>query len=183
MESFMPRYFKGHKRRPDKDHLIAISFARHSSHLMQMQAIPQPPSWDSRKFKLVGPVKDQGQCGSCWDFSGTGVIEVAFNKAGIGGGPDKFILSEEYSLSCYRNGKCDGDDNTTVLEWAKGNGLPLTADYGPYKEKPEQCLYKPDMPLFKPDDWGFADSKGRSGMPLSLISKRQSCSMAQSAGR
>jgi C1A family cysteine protease len=160
----MQKYFKGHVRRPDKDHLIALSFARQQTHLKQMLAIPLPASWDSRKFNLVGPVKDQGQCGSCWDFSGTGIIEVAFNKAGIGGGPDTFILSEEYSLSCYRNGRCDGDDNTTVLDWAKGHGLPLTSDYGPYKQAPGTCLYKPGMALYQPDDWGFADSGGRSGM-------------------
>jgi C1A family cysteine protease len=160
----MARYYKGHIRRPDRDHLIALSFARHQGHLKQMQAIPLPPSWDSRKLNLVGPIKDQQQCGSCWDFSGTGIIEIAFNKAGIGGGPGKFILSEEYSLSCYRNGQCQGDDNTTVLDWAKSHGLPLTADYGPYKEAPGACLYKPDMTLYQPDDWGFSDSRGTNGM-------------------
>ena len=34
------------------------------------------------------------------------------------------ILSEEYTLSCGRNGGCGGDDNTTVLDWAKATGLP-----------------------------------------------------------
>jgi C1A family cysteine protease len=160
----MPNYYKGHVRRPDKDHLIAISNAKHQNHLKQMLAIPQPSSWDSRAMNLVGPVKDQGQCGSCWDFSGTGIIEIAFNKAGIGGGPNTFILSEEYSLSCYRNGKCNGDDNTTVLEWAKANGLPLTSVYGPYAQKPERCAYNSSMVLYQPDDWGFADSAGGSGV-------------------
>jgi C1A family cysteine protease len=160
----MPEYYKGHVRRPDKDHLIAISYARHNSHLKQLLAIPQPISWDSRKTNIVGPIKDQGQCGSCWDFSGTGIIEIAFNRAGVGGGPNVFILSEEYTLSCYRNGKCQGDDNTTVLEWAKSNGLPLSSDYGPYKAAPSLCLYKPTMVLYEPDDWGFADSNGGSGL-------------------
>lgn len=160
----MATFEKGHVRRPDKDHLILLSHQRHRDHLKVLGAVPQPPHWDSRAQGLVGPVKDQGKCGSCWDFSGTGIIEVAFNKVGIGGGAGKFVLSEEYSLSCYRNGKCKGDDNTTVLEWAKANGLPLTADYGPYKAAAGQCLYKPAMPLFKPDDWGFADAAGGSGV-------------------
>jgi C1A family cysteine protease len=161
----MPEYFKGHVRRPDKDHLIALSYARHQGHLKQLQAVPLPDKWDSRKMNIVGPIKKyQGKCGSCWDFSGTGIVEIAYNKAGIGGGPSKFILSEEYTLSCYRNGGCAGDDNTTVLEWAKSNGLPLTAEYGPYDYRVTHCHYKPGMTLYKLDDWGFADSRGHSGV-------------------
>ncbi len=162
----MAKHQRGHVRRPDKDHLIQLSFRKHSDHLRRMKAAPLPAAWDSRQLGIVGPVKDQGQCGSCWDFSGTGIVEVAFNKVGIGGGPQEFILSEEYTLSCYRSGRCNGDDNTTVLDWAKSHGLPLSADYGvPYEGAPKVCAYKPSMKLYQPDDWGFADSNGGSGVP------------------
>ena len=160
----MASYHKGHKRRPDKDHLIQLSHRRHGDHLKRLHAVPLPPAWDSRAHGLIGPVKDQAQCGSCWDFSGTGIVEIAYAKIGVGGGANEFILSEEYTLSCCRNGACDGDDNTTVLDWAKGHGLPLTSDYGPYKAAPGQCLYKPTMRLFQIDDWGFADSSGGNGV-------------------
>jgi inhibitor of cysteine peptidase len=160
----MASYYKGYVRRPDKDHLILLSHRKHQAHLKQLQAVPQPPQWDSRTHNLVGPVKDQAACGSCWDFSGTGIIEIAFNKAGIGGGPSTFILSEEYTLSCYRNGGCNGDDNTTVLDWAKSHGLPLTKDYGGYTASVAKCHYKPSMQLYKLDDWGFADANGGSGV-------------------
>jgi C1A family cysteine protease len=157
-------YARGHKRRPDKDHLIALSHAKHGHRLRGALATPPPPSWDSRTLGLIGPIKDQGQCGSCWDFSGTGCVEVAYNKAGIGGGAGVFVLSEEYTLSCYQNGQCNGDDNVTVLAWAKLNGLPLTSDYGAYAAAPGTCLYAPTMPLYKIDDWGFADSNGGAGV-------------------
>src|SRR5580698_6352631 len=103
----MPAKFaKGHVRRPDKDQLIRMSYSRHRAMLAAKRAVPTPATWDSRNHNWVGPIQDQQQCGSCWDFSGTGIIEIAYNKAGIGGGPGTFILSEEYTLSCYRNGGC-----------------------------------------------------------------------------
>jgi cathepsin L len=141
-----------------------LSHRRHAARLRMLQGFATPPSFDSRTLGIIGPIKDQGQCGSCWDFSGTCVVEVAYNKAGIGGGADKMILSEEYTLSCTKNGGCNGDDNVTVLDWAKSTGLPLTADYGAYKAAPGKCAFTPNMTLYKIDDWGFADSNGGNGI-------------------
>jgi C1A family cysteine protease len=160
----MATYAKGHVRRPDKDHLIALSATKHQAHLKALKAIPSPAQWDSRTQKWVGAVKDQKTCGSCWDFSGTGIVEIAYNKAGVGGGAGTFVLAEQYTLSCYHNGGCNGDDNTTVLQWAQGHGLPLQADYGAYVAKVVPCQFKPNTPLFQIDDWGFADSNGKAGV-------------------
>jgi C1A family cysteine protease len=160
----MPIYAKGHIRRPDKDHLIELSKSAHQNHLRQLKTVPPPSKWDSRDRGWVGPIKDQGNCGSCWNFSGTGIVDIAYNKVGIGGGPGTFILSEEYSLSCYRTGKCEGDDNTTVLDWAKAHGLPLESAYGPYKAEPTKCAYTSRMTLYPVDDWGFASSEGGRGV-------------------
>src|SRR5580658_10261154 len=136
------KYAKGHVRRRDKDQLIRMSNLRHRAMLQAKLAIPPPATWDSRTHSWVGPIQNQQECGSCWDFSGTGIIDIAYNKAGIGGGPGTFVLSEQFTLSCCRNGGCGGDDNTTVLEYAKSYGLPLQSDYpttyGPYPD-PNQC--------------------------------------------
>ena len=158
-------YAKGHVRRSDKDQLIRMSDSRHRAMLRANMAIPPPAVWDSRNNGWVGAVPNQQQCGSCWDFSGTEIIEIAYNMAGIGGGPGFFILSEEYSLSCCRNGGCGGDDNTTILEYAKAYGLPLQSDYnspyGPYPDPNNcvipKCAWTSAMTMYKISDWGFAD--------------------------
>lgn len=41
-----------------------------------------PESFDLRDLKVVPPVRDQGQCGSCWSFSKTGSLESALLGAG-----------------------------------------------------------------------------------------------------
>ena len=50
-------------------------------------------------WRLLGgmtPVKDQGQCGSCWDFAATGAFEAAYLIAT----GDTMDFSEQQVLSC-----------------------------------------------------------------------------------
>lgn len=158
---------RGHVRAPNKDHLIVLSHMRHGHRLRAMRGQSLPAAWDSRTQGWIGPIKNQKQCGSCWDFSGTCVVEVAYNKAGVGGGSTQFVLSEEYTLDCGKNGGCNGDDNVNVLDWAKATGLPLSTDYGPYTAgggSPGSCAFKSSMTLYKITDWGFADSNGGNGV-------------------
>jgi cathepsin K len=166
----MPTYPTGLVRASNKDHLLHLSNLRHRGRMLAIQEITPPASWDSVAKGWVGPVKDQSQCGSCWDFSGTGIVEIAYNMAGMGGGPTTFILSEQYTLSCQRNGGCNGDDNVTVLQVAKATGLPLTSAYGAYQGSHGTCHYKTGQQLFKIDDWGFADgSQGEGVTPTPAI--------------
>jgi C1A family cysteine protease len=51
---------------------------------------------DYRKGSCVTPVKDQGQCGSCWAFSGTESVETA--QCMVGNGLD--VLSPQQLVDC-----------------------------------------------------------------------------------
>jgi hypothetical protein len=109
-------------------------------------------AYDSRaEGKLAPPFRDQGQCGSCWDFSGIRTIAYARMKSGL----TPFQFSEQYILDCVPSGGCNGDDNTTVLKAAKQKGLPADADYDHYHASSGRCHY--DGKLVTIDDWVFVD--------------------------
>jgi PKD repeat protein len=70
--------------------------------------IPSQFSWKDYGGDWTTPAKDQGNCGSCWAFSGISTMEAAINIAS--GYPDTDIdLSEQYILSCLPyGGSCSG---------------------------------------------------------------------------
>ena len=146
-------YHKGLKRPVDMDARHARSWERHGHHLARM-AVVTAPAWDCRTLGLVTPIKDQSQCGSCWDFSGTGVCEMAMVKAGQAN-VGTFSLSEQYTLDCGNNGGCDGDNSETVAAWCKSKGIPTTGDYGiAYRASAGNC--KATNPkLWQIADWGY----------------------------
>ncbi len=59
-----------------------------------------PTSFDWRKHgNVVGPVKNQEQCGSCWAFSAVGALESQVTK--VTGSP--VVLSEQEMVDCVKN--------------------------------------------------------------------------------
>ena len=70
------------------------------------QALPSDVNWVTAGN--VGPVKDQGRCGSCWAFSATGTVESSVSIA-TGAAPGNY--SEQQLVSCssaYGNLGCSG---------------------------------------------------------------------------
>lgn len=80
----------------------------------QLNKLPPPPKspfatlshWDWREHNGVTPVKDQGGCGSCWDFAATAALEAMVKIYDHGATVD---LSEQQVLSCNTGGgTCQG---------------------------------------------------------------------------
>ena len=79
----------------------------------------------------VTPVKDQGQCGSCWAFSSTGALEGAhFVKSG-----ELLSFSEQQLVDCaglkYGNLGCNGGLQQRAYKYLESNKAELESVY-PY---------------------------------------------------
>ena len=112
-----------------------------------LEKLPQYYDWRARG--AVTPVKDQGQCGSCWTFSTTGAIEGAnFIKTG------KLVsLSEQQLLDCdvgcapdipnACDSGCNGGLPSNAMEYIVEHGGLDTEKSYPYKAiKGDKCRAK-----------------------------------------
>lgn len=122
-----------------------------------------PLEVDWRTKGLVTPIKDQGQCGSCWAFSVTGALEgQTMRKTG------KLVsLSEQNLVDCSsENQGCDGGDMDLAFQYIESNeGIDTESTY-PYEGVDGKCRYT--LANFGADDTGFVDINPRTEEALKI---------------
>jgi len=84
----------------------------------------------------VTPVKDQGQCGSCWAFSTTGSTESAWQ---IGSG-NLLSVSEQQLVDCATrtSSGCQGGSMAGAIQYEATTAMATEASY-PYKARDGSC--------------------------------------------
>ncbi len=105
--------------------------------------LPTSVDWVTVTPAVVNPVKDQGQCGSCWAFSAVAAMESDYAiRTGT-----LYSLSEQNFVSCsflQGNLGCNGGMYGRAWNYAKKNPIQSEATY-PYTSgtttKSGSCVY------------------------------------------
>jgi C1A family cysteine protease len=94
-----------------------------------------PDALDWRLKNVVTPVKDQGQCGSCWAFAVTETLESAYAiKTG-----DLQVLAPQQLVDCDMNSYgCSGGYPEFAFQYVEDHGLELESQY-PYTAMDGVC--------------------------------------------
>lgn len=123
-----------------------VSLENQTSTLLgDLTGLTAPPSLDWRNYNslyYVTPVRNQGNCGSCWAFGTTAALEssvlIAQNTPGV-----NLDLSEQTLVSCKNDGSisagsCSGGYIDRAANYIRDIGLPMESCF-PYTATNNSC--------------------------------------------
>ncbi|MFH0930014.1 MAG: C1 family peptidase [Candidatus Moraniibacteriota bacterium] len=128
---------------------------------------PATLDWRNNGGNFVTPVKNQGNCGSCWAFGTTAALEsytlIKDNQPGT-----NLDLSEQVVVSCSGAGSCSGGTSSGASRFILDTGVPVESCY-PYTATNGVCTNACanwQASAYKIGAWSFiAVSSSQSSLP------------------
>lgn len=118
------------KHEPDGEELLSAAQE-------PLTGLPTALDWRNNNGNWVTPVRNQGNCGSCWAFATTGALESYQLRLRNTPGVD-LNLAEQVLVSCSGAGSCSGGYIGSASNYIRDTGLPLESCY-PYTATNGSC--------------------------------------------
>ena len=113
---------------PEKDRqkrlgLIPSKSSEENYTALELMSVPSSVDWRNYNGNFVTPIRDQGNCGSCWAFAATAALEshelIINNTPGI-----NLDLSEQMLVCCSSSGSCSGGYEDLSSNYIRDTGIP-----------------------------------------------------------
>jgi len=143
-----------------KNKITPAPVPRPSSQVLQPKKnIELPVSFDWRDQGAVTPVKDQGQCGSCWAFSATENIESMWiltekntTNMTISLSPQQIVDCDEWVFGC------NGGQSTSAFNYVIGAGGLEPSSVYPYTAEDGTCQFQQSKVAATISNWQYANT-------------------------
>ena len=125
---------------------------------LPLTSVPSQFDWRNNGGNYVTPVRDQGNCGSCWAFATTAALEAKTLITQQTPGKDVY-LSEQILMSCGAAGSCSGGYIDLASDFFVNTGTNLNTYY-PYTAKDGSCsAASPEWQnsAYLLSDWNYVD--------------------------
>jgi cathepsin L len=146
MNGYKPSHKKGHKSAVSLLHSSMRAFGHTNATHTRRVDLDEVSSVSGGLTADAGPpIRNQGNCGSCWAISAAEAVEAQLQRSGSDArvSAQAFVDCVPNPQHCGGSGGCDGATGELAYAFARDYGIPLEADL-PYTARTEQC---PENPL------------------------------------